>query len=379
MAQIATKTSEDTKSAQNDSGYTYETTKPDKTSLEIVVKVGAKLFQQQKSVEFNKLAPEVNISGFRPGKAPKNLIEARLGARLFEETINSLMPIVTAEIVENEEINPLDYAKYTVQKVSDEGLEYKALFSVLPNIEMPDFKKLAVKKGDVKVAKDEIDKLFMQLKEDILKSKKKSEKVEEDSKSEESVKSDDSKDAVKPVKAEKSDEKIDWAKELNDKSLDSEEKVREQLEKSLQSRKEGEVEDQYVNDLVKAAIEKAEITAPSSLMHAEAHRRERDYVGRIEKLGLKVEDFLKAQSIDMETLRKNWHSDAELTIASDILFISVAKAHDIKVTEEEIDAEIAKVQDEKLREQYSSPGGRNYISSVIIRQKAVNKMKELAA
>src|SRR5690606_17243718 len=121
------------------------------------------------------------------------------------------------------------------------------------------------------------------------------------------------------------------------------------------------------------AIELSKIPVPTKLLEEEIKRREKDYTQRIENLGIKLEDFLKAQNTDIEGLRKNWEQDARLIISSDLLFLNIARAHKQAVSDEEVAEEISKVQDADLKKEYSTQQCRNKIATVLLRQKSLAK------
>jgi FKBP-type peptidyl-prolyl cis-trans isomerase (trigger factor) len=342
-------------------GYSYTVKELDDSQIEILVKVEADRYQQAKNATFARLAPEVKVPGFRPGKAPKGVIEARLGGQLLEESVNSLLPIITAEIIQETNHEPLDYARYDLKKISDEeGLEYTATFTIVPNIKLPDFKELKVKQDKVEVTEKEVEDLFKQLVKDIKANKEKEAKAGAN-------------------KDDKQDTEINWEEELKMPEVKTEEDVKATLKKNLEVRREEAAEEKYYTDLVKEALKLAKLKAPKPLVESQVHAREHQYEDRIEKLGLKVEDFLKTQNTTMEKLKESWAEEADFQIASDLLFINISKAQELKVEPAEVEAEVAKITDPKLKDDYSSPNAKNYIASVLLRQKAINWLKEQAA
>jgi FKBP-type peptidyl-prolyl cis-trans isomerase (trigger factor) len=365
MGQLATKPKEDTNTGPKDPGknkdFSYELKDLENSQKELTVNVSVRRFQKAVDKIYEKLAPQVDVAGFRSGKAPRNLIEAKLGARLFEDAVNQIIPEITALVMSETKLNPLDYAQYAIKKVSkDQGLEYTATFTVMPEIKLPDFKKLKVDKKVAKITEAEIDEAMEKLKGSI----EKAEKTETTKNKEKSKR--------------KTAKTIDWAKELKDKSLKTEADVRKKISSVMQERKKFEQDERFVNDLVRVAVKEANIQAPKSLVDAEMRLMEKQYVNRIEQLGLKLEDFLKTQNTDLETLRKNWNKDADFKVSADLLFVSIAKAYKIEVNDKEIDLEISKIKDEKLRKDYESSHGRNYITSVLLRQKSLAKLRSLS-
>jgi trigger factor len=363
--------------AEKNKSYEYEVKDLEDSQKEVVIKVNPVEFSKIINSAYEKLAVDVKIQGFRPGNAPRNLIEAKLGARLFEEAINQALPVVTSFVITESKLVPLDYADYKIIKVSkDEGLEYSATFTVMPEVKLPEFKSLKTKKGTVEIVKKELDESFDRLVDSILNAANKPAEEKEGEKAKKGKKEE--------VKSEKAETKkltakdIDWAKELKDEALKTEADVKKRLEDVMKSRREVEIEEKYIDELVKEAVAKTGIKAPKTLIADEVAQMERSYSQRIEQIGLKVEDFLKSQKTTLEDMRKNWEEDAQFKIAADLLFASIAKAHDIRIETTDVDSEIEKIEDVKLREQYSNSQGRSYISSVLVRQRALLKLRELA-
>lgn len=396
MALHASKPVEDKNSSPNVTGgkgtkdYTYKVETKADSQVEIEVTVKAERLLMAKEVVYKHLASTTQIAGFREGKAPRNLIEAKLGARLYEEAVNQIVPVITAEIMEEAKYEPLDYAQYGVKKISDtDGLVFTATFTVVPEVKLPDFKKLKAQIEEVKVEKKEVEELIASLKKELT-AKKPNEHNHSheghdhsheghDHNHDHSHKEHDHADKKEQeATTTEADAEIDWAKELNQPDLKTEADVSAQLEKNLIERRTADAEDKFLTELVQEALELAKIESPKPLVDAQSLRKEAQYKQRIQNLGINLDDFLKAQNTDLETLRKSWKKEAEFQIGSDLLFINIAKQNEIKVAPEEVDAEVSKVDDPQLKADYSSASGRNYISSIILRQKALVKLRELA-
>jgi FKBP-type peptidyl-prolyl cis-trans isomerase (trigger factor) len=91
---------------------------------------------------------------------------------------------------------------------------------------------------------------------------------------------------------------------------------------------------------------------------------------------MKVEDFLKSQKTTMDELKKGWRREAEDRVKAEVILMQVAKEYKITVEDKEVDKQINAIRDEKLRKQYESPQARNYIRSIILRQKVVKRIVE---
>ena len=339
--------------------YTYEVAKQDDSKVRLNVKVKADFFKEEKEAAYKRLKDAVEIKGFRPGKGPRNLIEAKLGAKLFEETINQIFPKVTIEILKKEKLNPLTQLQYHLEKVSDaDGLEYHVEFESMPEIKLPDFSKFKVTKEKVEVTKEEVTKVI----EDMF------------ARSQKAPAAKDEKGKKTEKKTEKKTAKPDdkWASTLGIPNVKVMDDLELEVEKQVKNQKETQAEEKYKAELIDQAVEKAGIKPPASLVARELESREKNYKQRIENIGLKFEDFLKNKKISMDELKKDWENDAKKRICREILLIEVAKKNDFRVTKEEIEKEIGVIQDPATKAQYDNERGRNYIATVLIQQKAIN-------
>jgi trigger factor len=107
---------------------------------------------------YRKLAPRVSIRGFRPGKAPRPLIEKQIGHhRLLDEAMDILIPIAYSQALEEQDITPI--ASPSVELVSHEPLVFTATVPLKPVIELGDYQStLRVPKEEVSVTDDQVER-----------------------------------------------------------------------------------------------------------------------------------------------------------------------------------------------------------------------------
>jgi trigger factor len=108
---------------------------------------------------YKKIAQQVSIPGFRPGRAPAKILEQRLGRGVvLEEVVNGVIPAKYAEIVSAGEVHPLGRPEIEVTKIEDgDSLEFTAEVDVRPQIEMPAFTEIAVSVDDIEVTDAEVE------------------------------------------------------------------------------------------------------------------------------------------------------------------------------------------------------------------------------
>jgi trigger factor len=103
---------------------------------------------------YKKIAQQVRVPGFRPGKVPARIIEARLGRGVvLEEVVNGAVPAKYSEaITAAEDVTPIGRPDIEVTEIADnDKLSFKAEVDVRPQIDLPDLASLAVSVDDVEV------------------------------------------------------------------------------------------------------------------------------------------------------------------------------------------------------------------------------------
>ena len=111
---------------------------------------------------YKKLAPKVQIPGFRAGKAPRPLIEKQLGRhRLLDEAMDQLVPKVYTEVLEQEDIQPV--AQPSVELVSHEPLVFTATVPLQPTVDLGDYQSLRRPKPQAEVGEEQVEEALKEL------------------------------------------------------------------------------------------------------------------------------------------------------------------------------------------------------------------------
>jgi trigger factor len=130
--------------------------------VKLQIEVDDQRHAQAIETAYKKLAPRVQIPGFRPGKAPRPLIEKQLGRhRLLDEAMDLLVPAVYREVLEEHEINPV--AQPSVELVSHEPLVFTATVPLQPVVELNDYKALRLPREEVSVKDEQVDEALDEL------------------------------------------------------------------------------------------------------------------------------------------------------------------------------------------------------------------------
>ena len=92
---------------------------------------------------FKQLAKQVRLPGFRPGKAPRKLLEARIGREaMLDQVVNDALPSRYSEAVTTSDVRPLGQPEIEVTKNEyGEDLVFTAEVDVRPEITLPDLER----------------------------------------------------------------------------------------------------------------------------------------------------------------------------------------------------------------------------------------------
>ncbi|HEY4421548.1 MAG TPA: trigger factor [Pseudonocardia sp.] len=115
---------------------------------------------------YKKIAQQVRVPGFRPGKVPARIIEARLGRGVvLEEVVNGAVPAKYSEAVTGaEQVTPIGRPDIEVTEIADgDKLAFTAEVDVRPEITLPDLESITVSVDDVEVSDDDVDEQLQNL------------------------------------------------------------------------------------------------------------------------------------------------------------------------------------------------------------------------
>ncbi len=108
---------------------------------------------------FKQLAQQVRLPGFRPGKAPRKLLEARIGrGAVLEQVVNDALPSRYSEAVTTSEVKPLGQPDIEITKLEDgEELVFTAEVDIRPDVAIPDLETLKIEVDPIEVTDEDVD------------------------------------------------------------------------------------------------------------------------------------------------------------------------------------------------------------------------------
>jgi trigger factor len=131
----------------------------DGNKVKLHVTVPADEFERAIDAAFRKLAREVRVPGFRPGKAPRRLLEARLGTDIArEQALRDSLPEFYVDAVTEHDVDVIAPPEIEVTAGQDDGdVEFEAVVEVRPQVQLVGYDELRIELPYESVGDDAID------------------------------------------------------------------------------------------------------------------------------------------------------------------------------------------------------------------------------
>ncbi|BBI32505.1 trigger factor [Cohnella abietis] len=107
---------------------------------------------------FRKVVQKVNVPGFRKGKVPRGIFEARFGIEsLYQDAIDILLPEAYTKAIDEAGIEPIDRPDVDVEQFGKgQSFKFKAKVTVKPEVKLGDYKGLVVPVENAEVTDEEV-------------------------------------------------------------------------------------------------------------------------------------------------------------------------------------------------------------------------------
>lgn len=133
-------------------------TKTKENTYEVEVSVDAETFAKAVNKAYKKQVKNINVPGFRKGKAPKSIIEKMYGEGVFyEDAMQDCYPEALDAAAKEAELNVIAVDSLEAIDASKDGFTFKATVITYPVIDINDYKGITVTKKSTRVTKKLID------------------------------------------------------------------------------------------------------------------------------------------------------------------------------------------------------------------------------
>ena len=132
--------------------------KLEKSMVALTVEVSAADFEAAVEKAYRKQRGSIRMPGFRPGKAPRKMIENMYGAGIFyEEAVNGAMPDAYAAAVKEAELQVVGYPEVELLSVGKDGFSFKATVAVYPEVTLGQYKGVEAPRTEVVVSAEDVE------------------------------------------------------------------------------------------------------------------------------------------------------------------------------------------------------------------------------
>ena len=137
------------------------------TRVKLTVNVPFAELDQEIDQAYAAIAQQVSIPGFRKGKAPRQLIDARFGrGPILEQVVNDMLPSRYEQAVKENDLKVIGQPDVDISKIEDKDfVEFTAEVDIRPEFEVPDFSKISVTVPALKADEEDVDKALEELTE----------------------------------------------------------------------------------------------------------------------------------------------------------------------------------------------------------------------
>lgn len=417
----------------------------EKSMAKLTIEVSAEQFEAAMQKAYIKNKGRIQLPGFRKGKAPRAMIEKMYGAGIFyEDAANAIIPEAYEEAAKESGLVITSQPEIDVTQIEKgKSFIFTATVAVKPEVTLGQYKGLKYEAPAVEVTDEEVEEelkkvqnqqartisvedrpvadgdivtidyegfsegkafdggkgtdydltigshSFIDTFEEQLIGKNAGEETEvqvtfPEEYHEESLagKPATFKVTVKAIKAKELPELDDeFASEVSD--FETLEEYKSDLKAKALERKEKEAKTAKQNALVDMAVENAQMEIADAMTDTQARNMANDFAQRLQMQGMTLDQYLQYTGMTRDALVDQMKPQALKRIQNRLVLEAIAKAEDIQVSDEEIEAEMQKMADSYKMEldqvkEYLGEAGKDSLKDDLAVQKAVDLIVDSA-
>lgn len=315
---------------------------------------------------YNHLASEVEIPGFRKGQAPANIVEPRIIPQVQQEALKQIMPAALIQSLQGSTYVPIDYPQYNVLAFTKGGeLKFNARVTVKPEVKVGNYKILNAKRPPMKASGDEeVDKVVA----DLFNRWKLRQPVQPGQ-----TQGNPANPAM-PQAAQTTVPNDEFAKQMGVATLaELRTKIKTDLEADAKYNNELDYEESILQEVEKVT----NVDIPEVLIQDELARMLLSLQRNVSDRGLLMEEYLKTQKKTIDQLKAEWRPQAERNVRMELGLSEIARQENVNITDAELQAEIDKIQDGKVKAQFTQQEPQMHLRHALRQTKTLNLLKTI--
>jgi len=364
--------------------------------------IDAAKFDEAMGKAYIKVRGQVNVPGFRKGRAPRKLIENMYGEAVFyDEAFDMIFDEVYGPAIEENKLEIVDRPEIDIAQIgSGKNLQFTCEVYVVPDVTLGEYKGVSVKKQVTEVTDAQVDAkveeerakqasevsvddrpvkdgdtvnldyagsvdgvafaggtaegqtlkigshTFIPGFEEQMVGMSIGEEKDLDVTFPESYHAEElaGKAAVFHVKVNAITETQlpelddDFAKDISE--FDTLDEYKADIRAKLEAQAAESDKNAFTNAVIEKVVENATVDIPEAMIERQIDSMMRDFEYRLRSQGLRLEDFMKYTGQDEKAFRGNYRDQAEKSVKAHLVLSEIEKVEAIDATEEEIDAQI---------------------------------------
>ena len=379
--------------------------KNDKNKHEKTIIIDGEAWKNALTKAYEKNNKKAKIDGFRPGKAPYYIYVKKFGVEsLFLDAADMVVEDAYLKAIEEDKLIPVCEPEVNIKEVDDKKIEFVFTIITKPELTIKKYKDLKIKKEDASVSEEEIDEEIKHLLEHYAELEIKDGKVENgdtviidyegfvDGVAFEGGKAENysleigsgsfipgfedqligmEKESEKEIevtfpedyhaenlKGQKATFKVkvheiktrkqreldeEFFEDLGMEGVNSVETLRSSIKEHLETHKKNDVENKFVEDLMDAISKNTDVEIPDKMVEEEVDRLLKRAEENLKYQGISLDLYYQFTRTTEADLRNQLESEAFKNVLYRLILEEIIKLENIKVTDEEIEEELAKM------------------------------------
>ncbi len=379
--------------------------KLDNNKVSMEVEVEAEKLEEALGQAYRKVVGKIHVPGFRKGKVPRRVLEARFGPEiLYEEALEVLVPEAYQKALEEVDFEPIDQPELSIKQIEQgKPLIFEATIDVKPEVELGQYTGIEVDYEEPEVTEEQVEEYLSNLQEKHVRlvvvedgeveegniamidfvgylegepfeggkaenysleigsgtfipgfeeqligarleeEKEIQVKFPEDYQKEDLAGKDVTfKVTVKGIKRkEKPDLNDDFAKEVSD--FDTMEEFRQDVLNKLKEEAEKKAQTDLEEKVIEKVTENSKVDAPEVLIERELDRVLSDFSQQLKMQGLTLEQYCQLTENTEEDIKEDNRGEAEKRVKANLVLETIMKKEDFTASPEELEEKFKKM------------------------------------
>jgi len=415
----------------------------EKNVVKLTIEEDAERFNESLKKAYLKTRGRFSIPGFRKGKAPMDLIEKYYGENVFyEEALNIIFPEAYEAAVREHGIVPVDSPELDIEQIGrDKNLIFTAKVTVKPEVKLGQYKEFNLEKEQVNITDEDVQKELERIRErnarlvsaedrpvqdkDIVNidfegfidgkpfeggsakgytltvgsntfipgfeeqliGAALNQEVEVNVTFPDDYHNEELKGKPAVFKVRVNEIKYRELPNLDDEfaqdvsEFDTLEEYKADIRKKLEERASQEAERKYENEIIRKAVENAEVDIPEVMVERQINNILKRLEMALAYQGINMKSYMEIMGLDEKKMREDYRERALEEVKTDLVLEKIAQTEKIEASDEEVEKEIVEMAEkynQKPEEfkKHLQNDDIEYIKDTIIRRKTIELMKQ---